>query len=73
MADLFQVVTVPLKKIAQLLFSLQIGNTNLGSLIVTGFIFVVLISAIMHGGNIIGRIGELRRKRNSRDSSGRME
>lgn len=48
MNDLFSVVTVPLKKLVNLLFSLSIGDTNLASLIVVGSIFIVLIGAIMH-------------------------
>lgn len=48
MSDLFSVVTVPLKKLVNLLFSLSIGDTNLASLIVVGSIFIVLIGAIMH-------------------------
>jgi len=71
MNDLFELITYPLKKIAQLLFSLTIGNTNIGSLIITGLIFVVLIAAIMHGGNLIGRLGDLaNRIRNRRSGNG---
>ena len=59
MQDLFDIVTTPLKKLVALIFSLSIGNTNLGSIIVIGFIFVVMISVITHmsGSPHIGSIG----------------
>lgn len=59
MSDLLEVVTIPLKKIAQLLFSLTVGETNIGSLIVIGFLFVVLISAIMHITGVPRGIGRI--------------
>lgn len=67
---LFQIVTVPLKKLANLLFSLAISmggssGTNVASLVIVGVIFVVIISVITHSqapgrgiGNIIRRIKE---------------
>ncbi len=62
MTDLFNVITVPLKKIAQLIFSLTIGNTNLGSIIVVGFIFVALISAITHISGLPTGVGRIIRR-----------
>lgn len=59
MSDLLDVVTIPLKKLAQMLFSLTIGETNIGSLIVIGFLFVVLISAIMHITGVPRGIGRI--------------
>lgn len=59
MSDLLDVVTIPIRKIAQLLFSLTIGNTNIGSLIVIGFLFVVIISAIMHITGVPRGIGRI--------------
>lgn len=63
MASLIQVVTYPLRNIAQLLFNLVVGTTSVGSLLVVGSIFIVLISAIMHAtvhgggiGNIVHKI-----------------
>lgn len=62
MGELFQVVTSPLKKIASLLFSLNISlgsaTTNLGSLIIVGSIFVVLIAIITHA-HASGRLSSL--------------
>lgn len=67
--SLFDVVTSPLKKIANLLFSLVLpvgsGNTNVGSIILVGFLFVVVIGAIMHArgrdfGGFISKIKEHR-------------
>ena len=62
MQDLFDVVTIPLKKIVALLFSLEIGNTNIGSLVIIGSIMVVLISAVTHCvvGSPLPLIGSLR-------------
>lgn len=69
MGSLFDVVTVPLKKITNLLFSLVLdtgtGSTNIGSIIIVGFIFVVIIGAIMHArgrdfGGFISKIKEHR-------------
>lgn len=48
MTDLVDVVTIPIKKIVNLIFSLSVGTTNLGSIIITGMLFAVLIGAIMH-------------------------
>lgn len=59
MSDLLDVVTIPIRKLAQLLFSLTIGNTNIGSLIVIGFLFVVIISAIMHITGVPRGIGRI--------------
>lgn len=61
MNDLFEVVTYPLKKVAMLLFSLEIGQTNLGSIIITGMIFAVLIAALMHGGGFLTNLFNLRK------------
>lgn len=67
--DLFNIVTLPLKKIANLLFSLVIelpeGSSNIASLIIVGVLFIVLIGAIMHSHGVgIGRLfGRLRRNK----------
>lgn len=65
--DLFNVVTIPLKKIANLLFSLVIelpeGSSNIASLIIVGIIFIVLIGAIMHSHGVgIGQLFHKLRK-----------
>ena len=62
MQDLFDVVTIPLKKLTNLIFSLSIGNTNLGSIIIVGIVFVALIGAIMHFTAAPNRIGNLIRR-----------
>lgn len=71
MNDLFNVVTTPLKKIAMLIFSLEINigsaNTNLGSIIIVGSIFVVLIGIITHAsasGRLSGLIAKIKAKKN---------
>lgn len=71
MNDLFNVVTTPLKKIAMLIFSLEINigsaNTNLGSIIIVGSIFVVLIGIITHAsasGRLPGLIAKIKEKKN---------
>lgn len=59
MTDLFNVVTMPIEALADMLFELVVGTSNVGSLVVVGFIFTVLILAIMHAtmhGSWVGKI-----------------
>lgn len=56
---LLEVIEYPLKKLSQLLFSLTIGNTNIGSLAVVGCVLIVIIGVIMH----IRRHGSIGRMR----------
>ena len=67
LSDLFSVVTYPMKKIVALLFSLSIGNTNVGSIIITGMIIVVLITAIMHERNVVSGLGRIATKFRNRN------
>lgn len=65
MQDLIKVVTGPIKKVALLLFQLPIGDTNLGSIILIGIIFAVIIGVITHSsssGKISKIIGRMRNK-----------
>lgn len=64
--NLLDIVTIPLKKLANLLFSLAIGmggtdGTNVASLIVVGVLFIVIIGVITHSsGNIGGLIRKIK-------------
>lgn len=66
LSDLLSVVTYPIKKLVNLLFSLTIGRTNIGSLVITGMVIAVLITAIMHGGNVVHGIARIRDRIESR-------
>lgn len=60
--NLFQVVTVPLKKLANLLFSLIIplkdsSSSTLASLIIVGVLLTVIIGVITHSSAPRGGIG----------------
>ena len=46
MSDYVELITYPLKKLAQLFFSIEVGNTNLGSLLIVGSVIMALIGAI---------------------------
>lgn len=66
--DLFNICTMPFKKLANLLFSLVIqlpeGSSNLGSLIIVGVLFIVIIGAIMHAHGVgLGIFGRIRKRK----------
>lgn len=60
MQEYLQIISFTLQKVTQLLFSITVGNTNLGSILVTASIFGALIGAILHASihfnSIPGRI-----------------
>lgn len=58
MDDLIKVVTGPIKKVALLLFQLDLGFATVGELMVTGLVFVLLLSIITHS-NAVGNIGKI--------------
>lgn len=69
MQEYLQIISFTLQKVTQLLFSISVGNTNLGSILVTASIFSALIGAILHASIHFGSVPS--RIRNSNESRAR--
>ena len=63
MADFIEVLILPLRRVVVFLWSLQVGNTTLGSLIMIGILFSILIAILTHShgfdfGHGINKLGD---------------
>lgn len=64
MDNFVELLIMPIRRVIVFLFSLQIGSTSLGSLIVVGILISIMIALITHshGADFGTMIGKIRRK-----------
>lgn len=64
MDNIVNILIMPIRRVIVFLFSLPIGNTSLGSLILIGILFSILIGIVTHshGADFGGFISKIRGK-----------
>ena len=64
MDNFVEILIMPIRRVIVMLFSLEVGSTTLGSLILIGILFSVLIAIITHahGSDFGGFISKIRGK-----------